>query len=67
MRGKLLFIYHYLDDNERKDVIESMIQAGGVLLLRIWEEISKLFLEYIMKSSYSPYKTVLSLFARKEY
>ena len=44
-----------------------MVQAGGVLLLRIWEEVTKLFLHFIMKSTQSPYKSVLSMFARKEY
>ena len=37
------------------------------MLLRIWEEVTKLFLDFIMKSPHSPYKNVLSLFARKEY
>ena len=44
-----------------------MVQAGGVLLLRIWEEVTTLFLHFIMKSPHSPYKSVLSMFARKEY
>ena len=59
--------YEDLDIYEQKEVLDSMIQAGGVLLLIIWEEVTKLFLRFIMQSSHSPYKSVLSMFARKEY
>ena len=59
--------YEDLDIYEQKEVSDSMIQAGGVLLLRIWEEVTKFFLRFIMKSPHSPYKRVLSMFARKEY
>ena len=59
--------YEDLDVYEQKEVLDSMIQVGGVLLLRIWEEVTKLFLRFIMKSPHSPYKSVLSMFARKEY
>ena len=52
--------YEDLDIYEQKEVLDSMIQAGGVLLLRIWEEVTKLFLRFIMKSPHSPYKSVLS-------
>ena len=49
--------YEDLDIYEQKEVLDSMIQAGGVLLLRIWEEVTKLFLRFIMKSPHSPYKS----------
>ena len=42
--------YEDLDIYEQKEVLDSMIKAGGVLLLRIWEEVTKLFLCFIMKS-----------------
>ena len=37
------------------------------MFLRIWEEVSKLFLDYLKKSKSSPYKNVFAIFARKEY
>ena len=36
-------------------------------MLRIWEEFSKLFLEFITKSTLSPYCNVKATFARREY
>lgn len=55
-----------LDYNKREEIVYSMTQAAGVLILRTWEEASKLFLEYIIKSPYSPYRNMLSIFARKD-
>jgi hypothetical protein len=59
--------YTNLTENEKEEIHTALIQASGCLLLRIWEEISKLFLEYLKKSKSSPYKNVFAIFARKEY
>ena len=54
-----------LNYNERQEVEDSMTQAAGVLLLSLWEEVSKLFLEYILRSPFSPYRNVLSILLGK--
>ena len=36
-------------------------------MIRIWEEISKIFLDFLQSSPNSPFKKVGSIFARKEY
>ena len=38
-----------------------------VLITRIWEEVSKLFLDFLTKSEHSPWRKVLAHFARREY
>ena len=44
-----------------------MLQASAGLFLRNWQEVRKLFIDYIRKSPTSPYNKVLSIFARDEY
>ena len=56
-----------LTDAEKEEVRTSLNQASGGLFLRIWQEISKLFIDYLKKSTSSPFKHVLSIFARIEY
>ena len=59
--------FNELLDYERKELHTALIQAAGPLFLRIWEEVSKLFLDYMKNSKSSPYKNVMAIFARKEY
>ena len=42
--------YDILTDDEKDEVNTAMVQASGGLFLRIWEEISKLFLDYLKYS-----------------
>ena len=44
-----------------------MVESSGTLLLRIWEEIFPLFVDYLKNSPSSPFKRFLALFTRKEY
>ena len=59
--------FNDLDEFEIKEIETSVSQASSGLLLRIWQEVCTLFLEYLRKSPSSPYKSVLSIFARFEY
>ena len=56
-----------LNNQERDELATALKQASGCLFVRIWEEVSKLFLDYLKKSKSSPYKNVFAIFARKEY
>ena len=44
-----------------------MNQAAAPLLLQGWNESCRLFLDYLKKSPYSPFKKVKTLFARHEF
>ena len=44
-----------------------MIEASAGLLLRCWEEVFLLFINYLRKSKSSPFKKLSAIFARKEY
>ena len=59
--------YHDLNVFEREEIEKAVLQASGGLLLRNWQEVCKLFLDYLRKSPSSPYRKVLSIFARNEY
>ena len=59
--------FSFLTDSERNEIHTALIQAAGPLFLRIWEEVSLLFLDYLENSKSSPYKNVFAIFARKEY
>ena len=59
--------YFELDVNERKEVDNAIIQSSSSLLLRIWQEVCQLFINYLHKSPSSPFQSVRSIFARNEY
>ena len=59
--------FNKLKMSEKNEMNIALQQASGGLFLRIWEEVSKLFLDYLKKSKSSPYKNVFAIFARKEY
>ena len=46
---------------------QAVVQSAGVLLLRNWQEVSTLFIEYIRKSPSSTYLNVNSIFVRYEH
>ena len=59
--------YEYLNLTEKKEIDDALLQASAGLLLRVWEEVSQLFIDYLLKSKSSPYKEIDAIFARKEY
>ena len=56
-----------LNKYEVREIEKAMVQASASVLLRVWQEVCKLFLDYLRKSPSSPYKKTLSIFARHEY
>jgi predicted GIY-YIG superfamily endonuclease len=52
---------------EQQEVRDAIIQASAGLLLRNWQEVSTLFVDYLRKSPSSPYRRVNSIFVRYEY
>ena len=59
--------YHSLNEKDQLEIDKAMDQASSGLMLRVWEEVSKLFLDFISTSKHSPYKNVKSTFSRREY
>ena len=52
------------------DTIEmetSFNQYSSGLMLKVWEEVSKLFIDFVTKIPSSPYQNVKSLFSIREY
>ena len=62
---KLVPRFENLSNEEKEEMTTALNQASGCLFLRIWEEVSKLFLDYSKKSKSSPYKNVFTYFERK--
>ena len=59
--------FHSLNENDQEEINESFRQSSAGLMLRTWEEVSKLFLDFITSSPNSPYKNIKATFARREY
>ena len=60
--------YHDLEsDEEREEINNAFIQSSAGPLLRIWEEVYQLIIDYLRKSKSSPFKHLHALFGRKEY
>ena len=59
--------FYFLDSSSQKEIRDAMSQASSTLLLRNWQEISKLFVEYLYKSLTSPFRRVGGIFVRYEY
>ena len=59
--------FRQLPDFQQQEVTQAVVQAVAVLLLRNWQEVSTLFIEYLRKSPSSPYCNVNSMFVRYEY
>ena len=56
-----------LTEFEVKEIEDAVIQSAATLLLRNWQEVSKLFVDYLRHSPSSPYQNVNSIFVRYEY
>ena len=59
--------YKLLNEFDQREIDKAVIQASSGLILRIWEEVSQLFLQYLTESEHSPWKKVAAMFARREY
>ena len=59
--------YHILTESQQIEIDNSVQRASAGLLLRLWEEVSKLFLDFLTTSTNSPYKNVKATFSRREY
>ena len=59
--------YCDLTDSVQKEIDDAINQAAAGLMLRIWEETSKIFLDYLTQSKNSPYRNVKATFSRREY
>ena len=75
-------IREWLDDNEwtkhypdwciyslfqQQEIKRAMHQSANGLFLRVWEEVSAIFINYLSNSPSSPFLKMLAVFARKEY
>ena len=58
--------YDELESDEKKEIETALVDASASLLLRVWEEVSSLFIDYLRKSPSSPFKKLKSIFSRKE-
>jgi predicted GIY-YIG superfamily endonuclease len=59
--------YHDMNETDQTEVDSAVNQAASGLMLRIWEEVSKLFLDFLTGNPNSPYKNVKATFSRREY
>ena len=55
--------YFTMNENEQNEIDNAINQASAGLMLHIWEEISKLFLDFITTSSHSPFCNVKATFS----
>jgi hypothetical protein len=58
--------YKLMNHLDQKEIDSAINQTASGLMLRIWEEVSELFLNFITKSPHSPFKNVDATFARRE-
>ena len=59
--------WNHLTCTEQEEITNAMHESSAVPLLRNWNEVTKLFINYIHKSPTSPFCNVGSIFARCEY
>ena len=59
--------FYDLNTSAQDEIRKSMSQASSTLLLRNWQEVSKLFVEYLQRSPTSPFCRVGGIFVRYEY
>ena len=57
--------FYDLELDEQKEIEHAILESSAGLLLRIWEEVFLLFIDYLRKSSSSPFKKLNAIFARK--
>ena len=59
--------FNKLTPNQQDEITAAMEQSAAGLLLRNWLETRKLFLNYLLRSTSSAFKSVGDIFARDEY
>ena len=56
--------FHELNLTDQNEYIDAINQASSGLLLRIWQEVSQRFVNFIKNSPSSPFKKLRSIFSR---
>ena len=59
--------FNNLEVDERKKIEKAVLESSTGVHLRVWEEIFLLCIDYLRKSSTSPFRNLNAIFARKEY
>ena len=59
--------YENLNSSAKEEIKEAITPAASVLFLRNWQEVSKLFIDYLRNSPSSPFCKVGAIFVRYEY
>ena len=59
--------YDTLNNSEKLEIKSALDQAAAPLLLRAWNESCRIFLDYLKKSPFSPFKNIETIFARHEF
>ena len=52
---------------QQREIKQSLHQAASGLFLRVWEEVSAIFIDFLRNGKESPFAEMLAAFARKEY
>ena len=69
MKNEQKYVENWPDLNpkEQEEYRTSFHQSSSLLLLRVWEEVSMLFIRFLQKAENIPLKKAIASFARKEY
>ena len=59
--------FYHLDSTSQAEIQKAMKQASSTITLRNWQEVSKLFVDYLQKSPSSPFRRVGGIFVRYKY
>jgi len=56
-----------MNEIQKDEMTTAFQQSSSIPLLRVWEEVSALFIRFLQKAPNSPFKKAAAIFARKEY
>lgn len=56
-----------LNETEQNEISRALAQAAGPLILRNWQEVCALMINFLRYAKHSPFKKVGSIFGRNEY
>ena len=65
--NKIFNGFDNLSQFECDEIKKGFMQLASGILLRNWQEICILFINYLQRSSSSPFRNILSIFSRNEY